>query len=76
MAESSRLPPEITARRKTVSTHSQPLRTFDRTAVQHNRAIYANLPVLAREQLGVTGGDDLEVDVYTDRVVIRRADDG
>ena len=59
-----------------MSTHSQPLRTFDRTAVQHNRAIYANVPVLAREQLDISGGDDLEVDVYTDRVVIRRADDG
>lgn len=76
MAESSRTPPEIMARRESVSSHTQPLRTFSRTAVQHNRAIYANLPVLAREQLGVDGGDDLEVDVYRDRVVIRRAEDG
>lgn len=76
MANSSRMPEGIRAERSTVSVEkSEPIRTFDRTAIYNNRALYANLPDLASNQLDIGKGDDLSVEVFTDKVVIRRGDD-
>lgn len=73
MAKSSRMPDEIRARRETVSAQTQdPIRTFRRSAVQHHESLYANLPTLARQQLDISAGDDISVEVYSDRVVIHR----
>jgi hypothetical protein len=67
------MPDRIRAARTTVSTkYNEPIRTFERSATQYRTSLYANLPVLAREQLGIEAKDQLDVEVYRDKVVIRR----
>jgi len=76
MAQSSRIPSEIRTERETVSLQNQePIRTFERSAININQSLYANLPMLARDQLGVERKTRISVEVFSDRVVVRRATD-
>jgi hypothetical protein len=73
MAKSSRVPETVKTRREAVSAQSnEPIRTFERSVVQHHTSLYANLPHLAREQLEVEAGDEITVEVFDDRVVIHQ----
>jgi hypothetical protein len=69
------MPETIRTERVTVSIENkEPIRTFSRKAFQNRTSLYANIPVLAREQMGVTARDEISVEVYSDKIVIRRPD--
>jgi hypothetical protein len=51
------------------------MRTFERKAYDRNGSLYANLPGLAVDKLGLAPSDDLVVNVYEDRVVVEPKSD-
>jgi hypothetical protein len=66
----SRTDPTTRHRRETCGD-VEPIRSQDRVIVRHGTSLYANLPELAVDVLGFEAEDDLVVETYDDRVVIK-----
>jgi hypothetical protein len=70
----SRTDPATRHRRETRG-EVEPIRSQDRVIVRHDVSLYANLPELAVDVLGLEQGDNLVVETYDDRVVIKPKDE-
>jgi len=66
----SRTDPATRHRRETCG-EVEPIRSQDRVTVRNGTSLYANLPELAVDVLGLEAEDDLVVETYDDRVVIK-----
>jgi hypothetical protein len=65
----------IMATRQSQVNTDDPIVTRERTAQANGDAVRSNLTKAGRDILGIDPGDALTVQVYTDRIEIRRKDD-
>lgn len=68
------MPETVRELRHMQKSEHEPEQSYGRTAYSRGNSLYANLPERAVENMGIEAGDDLEVHVYRDRVVVERVD--
>jgi hypothetical protein len=61
-----------TRRERVAEERGEPVRTVQRSLMQPNNSLYVNVPKLAIDLLDFNKGEDVDVEIHDDRVVVRR----
>lgn len=61
-----------TRRERVAEERGEPVRTVQRSLMQPNNSLYVNVPKLAIDLLDFNKGEDVDVEIHDDRIVVRR----
>jgi hypothetical protein len=61
-----------TRRERVAEERGEPVRTVQRSLMQPNNSLYVNVPKLAIDLLDFNNGEDVDVEIHDDRIVVRR----
>jgi hypothetical protein len=64
-----------TRRERVAEERGEPVRTVQRSLLEPNNSLYVNVPKLAIDLLDFNKGDEVDVEIHDDRVVVRRGQD-
>lgn len=71
---SSGIEDRIMSERECIKDEGEPIKTVERSVCRDGRSgLKHTIPMLARDLCGIEDGDDVEIEIYQDGYVVRKA---